>query len=469
MRRPIGAFLIASAILAAGVVGLAVGRSNGPLPATTRPGLAQSEATGPTIYYRDPDGLPNYSLTSKKTSSGKEYSAVGASEDVSFEEKVPEVMTAKGGDRGKIRFYRNPMGLPDTSPTPKKDSMGMDYLPVYENEQDDDSSVKVSAGKLQKAGVQTEVAERRTLNTVVRAPGTVQEDERRKSVVSLRFEGFIDTVENVTTGMHVHKGQRLMRIYGPNLSSAAAEYLSALNARPDAGISNQALKGARRRLENLGAPDAYIADIERTREIPVYMSWPAPQDGEIIERTAVNGMRAAPGDVLFRISDHDVVWVLADVAERDLSLLEVGQKASVRLRAYPDRVFVGNVTLIYPHLMAETRTARLRIELPNPDDVLRPDMYADVEIATGTDAPVLTVSNSAVIDSGERQIVLLDKGNGRFEPRTVKLGRRGDGRVEIREGLVENDKVVVSANFLIDAESNLKAALNGLEAGEKSQ
>jgi membrane fusion protein, copper/silver efflux system len=469
MRRPLGAFLIVSAILAAGVVGLAVGRSNGPLPATTSPGSAQSEATGPTIYYRDPDGLPNYSLTPTKTSSGKEYSAVRASEDVSFEEKAPEVMMAKGGDRGKIRFYRNPMGLPDTSPTPKKDSMGMDYLPVYENEQDDDSSVKVSAGKLQKAGVQTEMVERRTLNTMVRAPGTVQEDERRKSVVSLRFEGFIDSVENVTTGTHVHKGQRLMRIYGPNLSSAAAEYLSALNAHPDAGIGNQALKGARRRLENLDAPEKFIAEIERTREIPVYASWPAPQDGEIVERVAVNGMRAAPGDVLFRIADHDVVWVLADIAERDLSLIEVGQKASVRLRGYPDRVFVGKVALIYPHMMAETRTARIRIELSNPDEVLRPDMYADVEIATGAEAPVVTVSSSAVIDSGERQIVLLDKGDGRFEPRTVKLGRRGDGRVEITEGLVENDKVVVSANFLIDAESNLKAALSGLDSGEKSQ
>lgn len=477
MRRSAGAFLFVSAILVAGVAGLAVGRSNSPLPgwldgvlpAAAKQSRTQPETKGPVIYYRDPDGLPDYSLTPKKTSAGKDYVAVRSSEDVSFEEKAPETMTAKGGDRGKIRFYRNPMGLPDTSPTPKKDSMGMDYLPVYENEQDDDSSVKVSAGKLQKAGVQTEMVQRRTLNTVVRAPGTVQEDERRKSVVSLRFEAFIDTVENVTTGMHVHKGQRLMRIYGPNLSSAAAEYLSALNARPDAGIGNQALKGARRRLENLDAPEKFIAEIERTREIPVYASWPAPQDGEIVERVAVNGMRAAPGDVLFRIADHDVVWVLVDIAERDLSLIELGQKASVRLRAYPDRAFVGNVTLIYPHLMAETRTARIRIELPNPDELLRPDMYADVEIATGAQSPVLTVSNSAVIDSGERQIVLLDKGDGRFEPRTVKLGRRGDGRVEIREGLAENDKVVVSANFLIDAESNLKAALNGLDAGEKSQ
>jgi Cu(I)/Ag(I) efflux system membrane fusion protein len=477
MRRPMGAFLIVSAVLAAGVVGLAVGRSNGPLPgrldgvlpAAAKQNPAQSEATGPDIYYRDPDGLPDYSLTPKKTSAGKDYLAVHASEDVSFEGKAPEAVAAKGGERGRIRFYRNPMGLPDTSPTPKKDSMGMDYLPVYEGEQDDDNSVKVSAGKLQKAGVQTEVAERRTLNTVVRAPGTVQEDERRKSVVSLRFEGFIDSVENVTTGSHVHKGQRLMRVYGPNLSSAAAEYLSALNAGPNAGINNQALKGARRRLENLDAPEKFIAEIERTREIPASVGWLAPQDGEIVERVAVNGMRAAPGDVLFRIADHDVVWVLVDVAERDLSLIEIGQKANIRLRAYPDRVFEGKVALIYPHMMAETRTARIRIELPNPDEVLRPDMYADAEIVTGTEAPVVTVSSSAVIDSGERQIVLLDKGDGRFEPRTVRLGRRGDGRVEIREGLVENDKVVVSANFLIDAESNLKAALNGLEAGEKSQ
>ena len=475
MNRSFGALLMVSAVLGAAALGLVVGRSNGPLPgwldgilpAAARQSMAQSEASGSIIYYRDPGGLPVYSLTPKKSSAGKDYTAVRSSEDVSFDEKGPEAVAAKGGER-RIRFYRNPMGLPDTSPTPKKDSMGMDYLPVYEGEEDDGSSVKISAGKLQKAGVQIEAAKRRTLNTMVRAPGTVQEDERRKSVVSLRFEGFIDTVENVTTGTHVHKGQRLMRIYGPSLSSAAAEYLSALNARPDAGISSQALKGARRRLENLDAPEQFIADLEHTREIPAYVSWPAPRDGDIVERIAVDGMRAGPGDVLFRIADHSVVWVLADVAERDLSLIEVGQTATVRLRAYPDRVFTGKVALIYPHLMAETRTAQVRIELPNPDDVLRPDMYADVEIATGAEAPVVTVSSSAVIDSGERQIVLLDKGDGRFEPRPVKVGRRGDGRVEIKEGLAEGDKVVVSANFLIDAESNLKAALNGLDPGEKS-
>jgi Cu(I)/Ag(I) efflux system membrane fusion protein len=477
MRRSSSICLIVAAALVAGAAGLAVGRSNHPLPtwlsavlpAAADPRPAGPAPTGPIIYYRDPDGAPKYSPVPAKTASGKEYLAVRSSEDVSFEEASPDAMTAKGGQPGRIRFYRNPMGLPDTSPTPKKDSMGMDYLPVYEGEQDDDSSIKVSAGKVQKAGVQTEAAELRTLNTMVRAPGTVQQDERRVSVVSLRFEGFIDTVGDVTTGSHVRKGQPLMRVYGPNLSSAAAEYLSALNARSDVGINGQALKGARRRLENLGAPDGFIADIERAREVPVYLNWPAPQDGEIVERTAVNGMRAAPGDILFRIVDRGVVWVMVDVAERDLALLEVGQKVIVRPRAYPDRPFTGKIAVIYPNLRAETRTARIRIELPNPDDVLRPDMYADVEIATGTEAPVVTVSSSAVIDSGERQLVLLDKGDGRFEPRAVKLGRRGDGRVEIKEGLAGNDKVVVSANFLIDAESNLKAALKGLDTGEKAQ
>lgn len=368
---------------------------------------------------------------------------------------------AKGSEK-RIKYYRNPMGLPDTSPTPKLDNMGMDYLPVYEGDDTDDGSVKFSPGKIQKTGVRSEPVEMQVLSVPLRVPGTVQQDERRVSVVSLRFDGFVDAVEDVTTGTFVKKGQPLMRVYGPGLSSAAAEYLSALNARAEGAVPSQALKGARRRLENLGAPESLIATIERTREVPVSMTWPAPQDGEIIERNATNGMRAASGDVLFRIVDHDNVWVMVDVAERDLSLVAVGQKATVKLRAYPDRTFNGEVTLIYPHLKAETRTARIRIELPNPGNLLRPDMYAEVEIATGTAAPVLTVANSAVIDSGNRQVVIIDKGEGRFEPREVKLGRRGDGRVEIMEGVADGDKVVVSANFLIDAESNLKAALQGL-------
>ena len=368
-----------------------------------------------------------------------------------------------------IKYYRNPMGLPDTSPTPKKDSMGMDYIAVYDGEDASDGTVSISLGKLQKTGVRSEPVERRVLNVPVRAPGTIEQDERRVSIVSFRFEGFIESVENITTGQHVHKGQPLMRVYSPAVASAAAEYISVLGAKAASGITSQGIRGARRRLENLGMSEQAIAEIERTGDMALSVPWLAPQDGEILERAAVNGMRAAPGAVLFRIADHQVIWAMADIAERDLALISIGQKVSVRPRAYPNRIFSGEVALIYPHMNMQTRTARIRVELPNPDELLRPDMYADIEIATGSTSPVLTVSDSAVIDSGERQIVLLDKGDGRFEPRAVKLGRRGDGRVEITDGLSDGDRVVVSANFLIDAESNLKSALNGLDTGEKSQ
>ncbi|UPK24203.1 efflux RND transporter periplasmic adaptor subunit [Bradyrhizobium sp. 195] len=419
---------------------------------------ANAADTSAPIYYQDPDGKPLYSPTPKKTADGRDYRAVPAGADISFDEpEQPAEMAAAEtkGDR-KIKYYRNPMGLPDTSPVPKKDSMGMDYIPVYEGD-DSDGTVKLSPGKIQRTGAKSEPVVRQPVRSVIRAPGTVQEDERRISVVALRFEGFVESVANVTTGDHVRKGQPLMNVYSPALSSAAAEYLSAIAA----GATGKELKGARRRLENLATPEQAIRDLERTRDISLSIAWPAPQDGEILERNAVNGMRAGAGDVLFRISDHQLLWVLIDVAERDLAQVSIGAKVTVRPRALAGQTFTGTVALIYPHLNAKTRTARIRVEVPNPDETLRPEMYVDAEIETGPPGPVLAVPESAVLDSGKRQAVLIDKGQGRFEPRDVKLGRRGGGYVEIAEGLAEGEAVVTSANFLIDAESNLKAALKG--------
>jgi Cu(I)/Ag(I) efflux system membrane fusion protein len=181
----------------------------------------------------------------------------------------------------------------------------------------------------------------------------------------------------------------------------------------------------------------------------------------VLERSAVEGMRVQPGGVLFRIGDHSVIWALIDVAERDLGAIAIGQPATVRARSFPGREFTGKVGVVYPEINKETRTARIRVELPNPDLVLLHDMYVDAEIDTGSGVPVVSVPESAVMDSGHRQAVLVDKGGGRFEPRDVKLGHRGDGYVEVRGGIAEGEPVVVSANFLIDAESNLKAALKG--------
>jgi Cu(I)/Ag(I) efflux system membrane fusion protein len=415
------------------------------------------------IYYQDPDGKPDYSATPKKTPDGRDYVPVRAGSDLSFSKAERQPPEAKG--ERKIKYYRNPMGLADTSPVPKKDSMGMDYIPVYEGDDSDDGSVKLSPGKIQRTGAKSEQVARRRVASVIRAPGSVQEDERRVSVVALRFEGFVESVANVTTGEHVHKGQPLMNVYSPALSSAAAEYLSALNA----GATGRELKGARRRLENLATPEPAIRELERTRDISLSIPWLAPQDGEVLERNAVNGMRAGPGDVLFRIADHRLVWVLLDVAERDLAQIEVGTKVTIRPRALRDQSFGGTVALIYPHLNTQTRTARIRIEVPNPDERLRPEMYVDAEIEAGASEPVLAVPESAVLDSGNRRIVLVDRGEGRFEPRDVELGRRGGGYIEVTRGVKESESVVISANFLIDAESNLKAALKGFAEADMTQ
>ena len=451
----------AAAIMAAAGAILIGGGGLPSRPLVTRlVSTAAAADAGTPIYFQDPDGRPVYSPTPKKTPDGRDWRAVPASADVSFDEPQEppaETRNAEARTQRKIRYYRNPMGLPDVSASPKKDSMGMDYIPVYEGDETDDGSVKLSPGKIQRTGAKSEPVVRQPIRSIIRAPGTVQLDERRVSVVALRFEGFVDSVANVTTGDHVHKGQPLINVYSPALSSAAAEYLSALNA----GATGKELKGARRRLENLATPEPAIRELERTREISLSVPWLAPQDGEIIERNAVNGMRAGPGNVLFRIADHQIVWVLLDVAERDLAQVALGTKVTIRPRALAGRIFTGEVALIYPHLMAQTRTARIRIEVPNPDEALRAEMYVDAELETGTPGPVLAVPESAVLDSGTRQAVLVDKGKGRFEPREVKLGRRGGGYVEITDGLSEGEAVVTSANFLIDAESNLKAALKG--------
>ncbi len=418
---------------------------------------------GAAIYYRDPDGKPFYSLTPKKTPDGRDYRAVPAGADVSFDDPA-DVAAAQPADR-KIKYYRNPMGLPDVSPTPKKDSMGMDYIPVYEGEDSDDGSVKLSPGKIQRTGVKSEPAARRVIRTAIRAPGTIQLDERRVSVIAMRAESYVQKVADVTTGAHVVKGQPLMEIYSPAVSSAAAEYISTLSSKVTGGSEGPYGKGSRQRLMNLDVPEAAIVAIEKGRNVPIGIEWTAPRDGIVLERNVTEGMRAQPGDVLFRIADHSVVWAIVDVAERDLGSVAVGQRTIVRARSFPGREFSGKINVIYPQITKETRTARVRVELPNPELLLIHDMYVDAEIETGSAESVLAIPESAVLDSGSRQAVLVNKGEGRFEPREVKLGHRGEGYVEVRDGLAEDDPVVTSANFLIDAESNLKAALKGFAEG----
>ena len=464
MRRTLRVLAVLAVVSTAGIGGLWLGHHGvlGGFAALGQTRTLAQTPSGPVIYYRDPDGKPLYSGEPALTPDGRPYRAVRASEDLRFDpppKATSEAAPPQGGR--KIRYYRNPMGLPDVSPTPKKDSMGMDYIAVYEGDGEDDSSVKMTPGKVQRLGVKTEAAGRRTISVPVRAPGTIQLDERRIAVISLRSEAFIDTVENVTTGTMVREGQPLMRLFSPLIAAAASDYATLLGLKSDA----KTLRGAKQRLLNLAAPPSLFEEIERTRDVPLTFTWTAPRNGIVLERSVVPGMRVMPGEVLFRIADHSSVWAMVDVAERDLGAVAAGQPVTVRARSYPDKTFTGKVALVYPHLNPSTRTVRVRMELPNHDMLLLPDMYVQAEIETGNSSPVLAVPEDAVIDSGDRRLVIIDKGEGRFEPRPVEVGRRGAGYVEIRDGIAEGDIVVTSANFLIDAESNLKSALKTMTEG----
>ncbi|MGB9117096.1 efflux RND transporter periplasmic adaptor subunit [Bradyrhizobium sp.] len=463
MKRAIIAGAVVAAMIAAaggGFIGVGghlhlAGPSN---VALVSPAAAQGSRE--PIYYQDPDGRPFYSLTPKKTQDGRDYRAVPAGADLSFDDEPAAAAGPATTAERKIKYYRNPMGLADTSPIPKKDSMGMDYIPVYEGEDSDDGAVKLSPGKIQRTGVKSEPAALRVIRTAIRAPGTIQLDERRISVISMRSESWVQKVANVTTGVRVVKGQPLMEIYSPSISSAAAEYIATINSKTT-GVTAGYGRGSRQRLMNLDVPDEVIVAMEKSGSVPIAIEWSASRDGVVLERNAVEGMRAQPGDVLFRVADTAVVWAMIDVAERDLGALNVGLPVIVRARGYPGREFAGKIGVIYPQVNRETRTARVRIELANPDAALLPDMYVDAAIETGSQQPVLSVPDSAILDTGSRQAVFVEKGQGRFEPRDVKLGHRGGGYVEVRDGLSEGEPVVVSANFLIDAESNLRAALKG--------
>jgi membrane fusion protein, copper/silver efflux system len=467
MNRAVLASAAAALIAAAGTALVVAGAPRPPPRAIAMVTPAVPEEGRAPIYFQDPDGKPSYSLTPRKAPDGRDYRAVPAGADINFDEEpkaaVPSASPAGGAER-KIKYYRNPMGLPDTSPTPKKDSMGMDYIPVYEGDDNDDGSVKLSPGRIQRTGVKSQPAARRVIRTTVRAPGTIQLDERRVSVISMRSESFVLKVANVTTGSHVVKGQPLMEVYSPAVSSAAAEYLATITSKTTSGDGSYG-RGSRQRLMNLDVPEAAIASIEKSRNVPTSIEWTSPRDGIVLERSAIEGMRVQPGGVLFRVADHSVIWALIDVAERDLGAISIGQTATVKARSFPGREFSGQVEVIYPEINKETRTARIRVELPNPDLALLHDMYVDAQIETGSGEPVLAVPESAVMDTGSKQAVFVDKGQGRFEPREVKLGHRGSGYVEVRQGVADGEPVVVSANFLIDAESNLKAALKGFSEG----
>ncbi|MDD2722857.1 MAG: efflux RND transporter periplasmic adaptor subunit [Methylovulum sp.] len=412
------------------------------------------------LYYRHPMNPQVTSTTPTKDEMGMDYVAVFAE---------PPATAEPSPKSGKILYYRHPMGAADTSPVPKKDEMGMDYLPVYEGGQSPLGQIQISPEKIQKLGVTTATVSKRLLIRNIRALGSIQVDERRVHAVTSKFEGWIQRLTVNATGQAVKRGQPLLEIYSPELMTAQQEYLIAQEGQQALQqASTQArdtaarlAENALRRLHYWDIATAQIRRLQSTGKPLETLPLLSPVNGVVLEKPAVEGMRFMPGELLFRIADLSMVWLLAEVFEQDSAGIKPGQTVQVHINAYPEKRFNGKVGFIYPTLATETRTVKVRVELANTDGLLKPGLYGSVTLATqtGSDAR-LAIPDSAVIDSGIRQVVLLQKGEGSFEPRTVKLGQKADGYYEVLEGLATGDEVVTRALFLIDAESNLKSALD---------
>jgi len=424
------------------------------------------------LYYRNPMGLADTSPTPKKDEMGMDYIPVYADEEEAD----------KPAER-KILYYRNPMGLADTSPTPKKDEMGMDYIPVYADELTG-TGVRLNPEKIQTLGVRTVPVARRQLVRTVRALGQFQVDERRRYSFTTKFDGWIERLRVNTTGQSVKAGELLMEVYSPELVAAQQEYLIArdsqsrlaLDPAPAGGRRLTLPEAALERLKVWDIPAAELKRLVKTSEVRRTLGLVAPADGVVLELGAIQGQRFSAGQPLYQIADLSRLWMLADVYEQDVALIKPGQSVSVKVNSYPGETFTGKVDFIYPTFNPETRTLKVRVELTNPGLRLKPAMFGEVEFSAPIGSePMLVVPRSALIDSGVRQVVLVADGEGRFAPREVKVGahgdqtagaEQGDELVQIQAGLQEGESVVVSANFLIDAESNLRSALNSLSQAE---
>jgi Cu(I)/Ag(I) efflux system membrane fusion protein len=467
--------------LIAGGAGYYFGHAQGSAPmgpvAGSQSQPAMTPETRTPTYYQDPAGKAEYSPTPKKTADGRAYKPVY--DDASGSVAAPSPLPTMSAGKGKLLYYRNPMGQPDTSPMPKKDSMGMDYIPVYENEGGAEANiVQVSPERVQMLGVRTTIVQMRgALARTIRATGSVQFDERRLAAVTTKVGGWVEKLDVAATGEAVRAGQPLLELYSPDIVAAEQEYLVAFSmgggGQSDMTHGDLSLlaNAAVQRLRALDVPPGEIQRLQRTGTATRRIAVLAPADGIVTEKDAVLGMHFDPGTTLYKTAGLSTVWLMAQVQEQDIGQIRPGQAAHATLVAFPGRVFDGVVDFVYPTLSPDTRSAKVRIVIPNKDNLLRADMYATVDIGSGPSAGVATmlaVPDSAIIDSGARQVVLVVKGAGRFEPRVVRLGARGDGYAQILGGLKQGEEVVTSANFLIDAESNLRAALQSFTPADKS-
>lgn len=331
-------------------------------------------------------------------------------------------------------------------------------------------TVQITPDRQQLIGVKFGTVEMKPLEKVIRTVGRVDYDEKRIVMVSPKIGGWIEDLYVDFTGRYVRQGEPLLTIYSPELVSTQQEYLLALRAKKDlgkspfpeiAGSGESLADAAKRRLKLWDVTDDQIRALEESGEPKKTLTLYAPYSGFVLEKAAYKGMNVMPGMALFKLADLSVVWVYADVYEYELPFVRLDQQATITLTYLPGETFTGKAIYVYPALNAETRTAKVRFEFPNLKGKLKPEMYANVEIKVRL-GQKLAVPEGAIIDTGIRQMAIVDKGSGYFEPREVKVGAKVDNYYEVIKGLKAGERVVTSANFLIDSESKLKEAMSGM-------
>ncbi len=382
----------------------------------------------------------------------------------------------------RVLYYVDPMNPNHRSDKPGKAPDGMDLLPVYGDDAATEDTggvpgyapVKISRERQQMMGVTVGEAKVMNLENSIRTVGRVVADETRLHHIHTKFEGFIEELFVDYVGKFVKKGQPLFSVYSPELLATQKEYLLAVRAQDQFGPlgSNQALAGvdllgsARQRLSLWDISEAQIAQLEKTGQPIKALTIYSPVSGFVTAKTALQGMRVMPGDSLYDIIDLSSVWVLADVYEVNIPFVRLGQAAEMTLAYQPGKVWKGRVAYIYPTLEEKTRTVKVRLEFTNSGGTLKPEMYADVDFK-GSLGNALAVPESAVLSTGERMLVFVAKGDGVFEPREVTTGAKIRNYYEIKAGLSAGEKVATGANFLLDSESKLKAAISGVGGGHQ--
>ena len=386
----------------------------------------------------------------------------------------PAAGSAPRGERA-VAYWRAPMDPTFTSPEPGKSPMGMDLVPVYEDELEAEGTVTIDPATVQNIGVKTAAVERRRLHRTLRTVGRVDYDETRMTDVNTKIAGWVEKLFVDYTGRMVEKGEPLLQIYSPELVAAQEEFLTAVDysERLRAGADSDALAGARdllsaslQRLRYWDISDRQIDELRETGSVRRTMTVHSPQQGTVVHKAVFDGQHIARGQHLYRIAELSQVWVYADIYEYELPWVREGQEAEVELSYLPGKTFTGKVTYVYPFLEAKTRTVKVRMAFPNPGLELKPEMYANVTIRSPLPAEsVVAVPVQAVIHSGPRRIAVVSLGEGRFQPREIRVGVEAEGFYEVLDGLREGERIVTSAQFLIDSESNLKAAVRSMREG----